>query len=193
MGERRLPYSNIRALTRLIIILFISEKLPAQEIKPNNEELKMNFPSAYFKYNSTDYAPMPCTADSCFKYISLHIKDINDIVIWRDSTEMEKLTDQRIKKIKSRLNKYKLSGVYFESMKKEQKISRHTIEMNTYRTQAEYLLSLNSVFDISKGRSAGKKKYTNHIAHPRITCWGMLEKWVPLANADEIQKNGKTK
>ncbi len=60
----------------------------------------MTFPGIYFKHNSTDYADMPYTVDSCLGYTATHIKDINDFVIWRDSLETEKLTNRRIKKLR---------------------------------------------------------------------------------------------
>lgn len=39
-------------------------------------------------------------------YIAIHIKDIKDFVIWRDSSETELLTSKRIKKLKADLNQY---------------------------------------------------------------------------------------
>ncbi len=37
--------------------------------------------------------------------------------------------------------------------------------------QTQYLLSLNSVFDISKTRFPIIKREKNHIERPRIYCW----------------------
>ena len=51
-----------------------------------DQELKMTYPSIYFVLNSTEYAVMPYTVDSCFKYIAANIKYLNSIVIWRDSS-----------------------------------------------------------------------------------------------------------
>ena len=154
----------------VLILLFVSAILRSQS---NNGELKMNFPSIYFKNNSTDYAAMPYSADSCFKYIVENIQYINDLVIWRDSLETEKLSKQRIKKLRTALHKYKeVRGIPIESMGKEQKISRHTIEMASDNTQVQYLLSLNSVFEISATRFEKQAKFTNHIMHPRFWCWG---------------------
>lgn len=115
-------------------------------------ELKMTFPSIYFKHNSTDYAAMPYTVDSCFKFIAAHFKDnINNLVIWRDSTETETLTNERIEKLKLGLRKYIPSGkIEIHSMGNQQKVSRKTINMTNDSTKIQYLLSLNSVFDISK-------------------------------------------
>lgn len=160
----------------VFILIIFTSCLHAQDkgiqSKINNGELKMNFPSIYFKNNSTDYAAMPYSADSCFKYIIANINYINDLVVWRDSLEPEKLSKQRIKKIKTALHKYKeVRGIPIESMKNEQKISRHTIEMLTDKIQTGYLLSLNSVFEISATRFEKQAKYTNHIMRPRIWCW----------------------
>ena len=161
----------MQTLAKLILVLlFISPTLSGQNVEIqtsiNNGELKMSFPSIYFKHKATDYATMPYTVDSCFKYIALHIKDINDLVIWRDSLETEKLTNQRIKKLKTELSKYKVSGIYIKSMGKEQKISRRTIEDSTDSTQIKYLLSLNSVFDISRTKTPIKPHKGWHLP-----CW----------------------
>lgn len=119
----------------------------------------MTFPSIYFKHNSTDYAIMPYKVDSCFKYIALHIKDIHSLVIWRDSLEIEGLTNKRIKKLKMDINKYISSNkINIHSMGKEQKISRHTINRLVSNEQIQYLLSLNSVFDISSTHFLCQKK-----------------------------------
>lgn len=49
-------------------------------------------------------------------------------------------------------------------MGEKQKISRHVINMASDSTKIKYLLSLNSVFDISKSRiSNGKTSTKNHI------------------------------
>ncbi|HEY0031327.1 MAG TPA: hypothetical protein VGC65_11250 [Bacteroidia bacterium] len=157
----------------LLLLISIVAGLRAQD--PGIErlikgELKMTFPSIYFKHMSTDYATMPYTADSCFKFIALHIKDIKSLLIWRDSLETEELTTMRIRKLKLDLNKYTPSKkITIHAMGSEQKISRHTIEMTNNKEQIHYLLSLNSAFDISKTRFS-KKKSTNHIEHPRILC-----------------------
>jgi hypothetical protein len=107
---------------------------------------------------------MPYTPDSCIKYIAFHFKDnINSLVIWRDSAESEELTDKRIEKLVSELKKYtsvKKSEIH--SMGEEQKISRYTINRNYDKEQVIYLLSLNSVFDISKTRYPTEKKKTRH-------------------------------
>ena len=161
----------------VLLFLVVSITLHGQDknsqSKLNSGEFKMNFPSIYFKNNSTDYAAMPYSVDSCFKYIAANTKYINDLVIWRDSLEPEKFSKQRIKKIRTALSKYKeIRGIPIESMGKEQKISRHTIEISSDQTQIQYLLSLNSVFEISATRFEKQAKYTNHIMRPRIWCWG---------------------
>jgi hypothetical protein len=61
--------------------------------------------------------------------------------------------------------------IEIHSMGKEQKISRRTIEMGVDYERTQYLLSLNSVFEISKIRFRFEKKEKNHLIHPRIWCW----------------------
>jgi REP element-mobilizing transposase RayT len=114
---------------------------------------------------------MPYSVDSSFKYIALHFDDnINSLVIWRDTDEKEDLTTKRIKKIKKALKKY-LQTKEFEiySMSNEQKVSRHTMNMTSDSSKIKYLLTLNSVFDISKTRLPFKSK-DSHIIHPNIFC-----------------------
>lgn len=133
----------------------------------------MTFPSIYFKHNSTDYATMPYSVDSCFKYMALNIKDIYSFDIWRDSGETEELTNKRIEKLKLGLNKYTPSmKIDIHSMGEEQKISRRTVDRGIDHEHIEYLLSLNSVFDISKTRFRHKKKWKNlsHEKLPRLWC-----------------------
>lgn len=148
----------MRAFVKLVLALFfISHGLQAQEAEIDRlmrNELKMTFPSVYFKHNSTDYAPMPYTADSCYKYIALHFKEnINSLVIWRDSAETEELTSKRVEKLKQGLRKYIPSGtIEIHSMGTEQKVSRQTIRMIADSMKVAYLLSQNSVFDVSKTR-----------------------------------------
>ena len=147
----------------LLLLLFIPPKLKGQDSETDRlirSELKMTFPSIYFKHNSTDYAPMPYTVDSCFKYIALHFEDnINSLVIWRDSTETEELTNKRIEILKAGLKKYIRPGkIEIHSMGNKQKISRQTINMTSDSTKIEYLLSLNSVLDISKTGFPPEKK-----------------------------------
>ena len=170
-----LAQKSMRTLTKLtIILLCISTRLQGQESEIDRliqSELKITFPSIHFKHNSTDYASMPYSVDSCFKYISLHFDDnINSLVIWRDSNETEGLTIKRIKKLKLALNKY-LRAKEFEiyAMGNEQKVSRHAINMTTDSSKIKYLLTLNSVFDISKSRLPFKTK-KSHILHPKIWC-----------------------
>ena len=167
-----------KKLTKSLFLLFVVVgAMHGQNTEIDRQiagELKMTFPSIYFKHKSADYASSPFKVDSCFKYIAAHIKDINDLVIWRDSLETEKLTRQRIKKLKIALSKHKETrNIYIESMGSEQKISRHTIERGTNDEQRQYLLSLNSVFDISKTRMLTEKKSGKrpHTEHPRIWCY----------------------
>ena len=169
----------MRTLTKLtIIFLYLSTRLLGQNAKIDrlvDSELKMTFPSIYFKPNSTDYALLPYTVDSCFNYIAEHIEDINDLVIWRDSLENEKLTNQRIKKLKIGLSKRKETrNIYIESMGNKQKISRHTIEMANEKYQTQYLLSLNCVFEIAKTYLTSEKKWWQRRTHyeGRYLCFG---------------------
>ena len=165
----------MQTLLKLTIILFfISTRLQGQESEIDRliqSELKVTFPSIHFKHNSTDYASLPYSVDSSFKYIALHFDDnINSLVIWRDSAESEDLTIKRIKKLKLALNKY-LRTKEFEiySMGNEQKVSRQTIKMTSDSSKIKYLLTLNSVFDISKTRLPFKTK-KSHILRPKIWC-----------------------
>jgi hypothetical protein len=141
---------------KFIIFLFVSSTIFGQgsEIRKRIDvgELKMTFPSIYFKHNSTEYAKMPYTVDSCLKHIATHIKDVTGKPIWRDSAEAEQLTHERIKKIKSDLSKYTSQKLAIGSMKTAQKLSRRTINLAVDSAQTDYLLSLNSVFDIAKTR-----------------------------------------
>ena len=155
---------SMRTFAKLtIVLLYLATGLRGQDSEIDRlieSEFKMTFPSIYFKHNSTDYAPMPYKIDSCFKHIALNYnKDINSLVIWRDSTETEALTDKRIKKLRSGLRKYlRNDAIEIISMEQAQKISRRTINMTSDKVKIDYLLSLNSVFDISKTRVPPKKK-----------------------------------
>ncbi len=180
---------------RLVLLLSIFTRLYGQNTEIERliqSELKMTFPSIYFKHNSTDYASMPYTVDSCFEYIALHVKDINDLVIWRDSLETELLSMQRIKKLKAALSKHKETrNLHIESMDNEQKISRHTIEMGVGNKQIQYLLSLNSVFDIAKTRGSMLTKVGkgNHKIHPKIGCWGCWKSGFHIKYRREMRKS----
>ncbi len=135
----------------IFILLFSTVQLFAQQTaRSTDNELKMTFPSIYFKHNSSDYAVMPYSVDSCFKYIAANIKDLNSYPIWRDSAEKERLSYVRMQKLKTDLKKY-IPGkkITFQSMGTAQKISRHTIEKSDDETQKQYLLTLNSVLDVS--------------------------------------------
>ena len=161
----------------LSLLLFITTTLPAQnpEVERLIEgELKMTYPSIYFAHNSTDYAAMPYTVDSCYKYIAGNIKYLNSIVIWRDSSETEQLTGARIKKIKLDLNKYIPSrNVDIESMENLHKLSQRTINKASDDRQLQYLLSFNAVLDVS-GAIRHRKKWRRTHVEGRIFC---LECW----------------
>lgn len=167
----------MRKSTTSLIFLLLTTTLQAQnpEVEKLLEgELKMTYPSIYFVHNSTDYSEMGYTVDSCFKYIAGHIKYLNSIVIWRDSSETEQLTGARIKKIKLDLNKYIPSrNVDIESMEDQQKLSQRTINKATTDKQKQYLLSFNSVLDVS-GAIRHRKKWRRTHVEGRIFC---IECW----------------
>lgn len=180
-------------LRSILLFLFISTKLLGQNSEIDRlitGELKMKFPSIYFKHNSTDYAAMPYSADSCFKYIALNFDNsINSLVIWRDTTETEVLANKRIQKLKLGLKKYiKNTKIEIYSMGDQLKISRHTIKQNTDKLKENYLLTLNSVFEISKTRVNKKIKYNNHIMNPSITCWGCWKNGFHLQSRRKFKK-----
>ncbi len=126
--------------------------------------------------NSADYAKMPYSVDSCFKYIATNIKNLNSFPIWRDTTEKERLTIIRIQKLKSDLNKFVPSKqIHFQSMGTAQKISRRTIEKSVDNKQTEYLLSLNSVLDVSgaiKNKMTLGKEKKQRKGIPRLVWCG---------------------
>jgi len=183
--------------TRIILILsIITSTLRAQnpEIERLMEgELKMAFPSIYFKHQSANYAVMPYTADSCFKYIALHFdKNVNSLVIWRDSAETEKLTDKRVKKIIAGLKKYLRTGkIEIYSMNGQQKISRRTIRSVTDSAAIAYLMTLNSVFDFSRTRLPVEKSYSDHIRHPSIFCGSCWKNGFHLKTRRKLRKMDK--
>lgn len=160
-----------------IFLLLITTTLHAQnpEVEKLMEgELKMTYPSIYFVHNSTDYATMGYTADSCFKYIASHLKYLNSIVIWRDSSETEILTTARIKKLKLDLNKYVPSrNINIESMENQQKLSQRTIKKASNDKELQYLLSFNSVLDVS-GAIRHRKKWRRTHVEGRVFC---IECW----------------
>ncbi len=151
----------MRTLIKLTILFFVSTITHAQETEIDRliaNELKMTFPSIYFKHNSVDFTTMPYSVDSCFKYIALNFdKSVNSLVIWRDSAETEALTNKRITRLKTGLRKYiRDNNIEIQSMGNNQKVSQQTISMTSDNTKIKYLLSLNSVFDISKTRIQAK-------------------------------------
>lgn len=184
----------------LLIILFIPARLDAQEHEIDRlitGELKMTFPSIYFKHNSTEYADMPYRVDSCFKHIAFNYdKDLNSLVIWRDSMETEELTNRRIKKLNSELRKY-IKGTVVEiySMKQKQKISRRTINMTSNEAKIDYLLTLNSVCDMSKTRMAHKtikrKKERKSIPHLVWTGWRTGFHWSSTGGVSQKKRSGE--
>lgn len=164
----------MKTFIKSITFLFLSARLGAQssEIKTRIDfgELRMTFPSIYFKHNSTEYAKMPYTVDSCLKHVAEHIKDVTGKPIWRDSSETEHLTRERIKKIKTDLARYTSKKLAIESMNTRQKLSRRTINLGVDSAQVDYLLSLNSVFDIAKTRFQ-KTSTRSHGLWIFGTCW----------------------
>ncbi|MEO6305813.1 MAG: hypothetical protein ABIP51_21880 [Bacteroidia bacterium] len=190
----------MRVLTKLILLfLYFSTNLEGQNIKSDKlseEELTMTFPSIYFKHNSTDYAVMPYSVDSCFKYIKTKIKDLNSFAVWRDSSEKERLTYIRIRKLKSDLNKYlPTNKIHFQSMGAAQKNSRSTIEKSVDNKQAQYLLSLNSVLDVSgainnQKNTSIEKKQRKRL--PRLV-WCGWKYGFHWSSTGKINKKTKTK
>lgn len=164
---------RVKTLSFILLTFSLHAQNPEVE-KLLEGELKMTYPSIYFVHNSTDYAEMGYTVDSCFKYIAGHIKYLNSIVIWRDSSETEQLTGARIKKLKLDINKYVASrNVDIESMEGLQKISQRTINKATTDKQRQYLLSFNSVLDVSGAIRKRKKLRRSHV-EGRIFC---MECW----------------
>jgi hypothetical protein len=167
----------MRTLCKLtLILLLISARLHGQDSEIDRlvaGELKMTFPSIYFKHNSTDYATMPYTVDSCFKFIATNIEYLNSYPIWRDSSETEQLTNLRIKKLKDDLSKYTPTRkINIKSVHNKQKISQRTIKNTIDKEQIKYLLSLNSVLDVS-GAIHPKKKWTRRTHYEgRYLCFG---------------------
>jgi len=189
-------------IAKLIIISLLAiAGLHAQEAETDRlieGELKMNFPGIYFKHNSADYAVMPYSVDSCFKYIALNFDEsINSLVIWRDSSETEILANKRIQKLKLALKKYiKNNKTDIYSMGDQQKVSRYTIRQTNNNNKINYLLSLNSVFEVSKTRITNKLKYTNHVMRPSITCWGCWKSgfhWRTRMKLKKMEKRNKAK
>jgi hypothetical protein len=145
-----------RIVKILLIFLVCSLSLYGQKnrIQP---ELSMTYPNIYFKHNSLEYAAMPYTVDSCFKYIAVNIKNLYSLDIYRDSAETDQLTNKRIKKLNTDMHKYlSLGRLNIKPAGKAQKFSQLTIYNGSDSTQIQYLLSLNSVFDVSA--SLMKKK-----------------------------------
>lgn len=170
--------------TLIVLLICFSLQFHAQENEIDRlikSELKMTFPSIHFKHESADYAAMPYSVDSCLNYIARNFdENINSLVIWRDTAETEALTNNRIKKLKTALKKY-LKTKEFEiySMGNEQKVSRHTIKMTTESSKINYLLTLNSVFDISKTRRPFSKKLS-HLYRPKLFCWACFKSFYHL-------------
>ena len=178
----------------LFLLLLTTNSLHSQdpEVEKLLEgELKMTYPSIYFVHNSTDYAEMGYNVDSCFKYIAGHIKYLNSIVIWRDSSETEQLTGARIKKLKLDINKYVPSrNVNIESMEDLQKISQRTINKATTDKQRQYLLSFNSVLDVS-GAIRHRKKWRRTHVEGRIFCMECWQRGVFFRKKVKKKEEGK--
>jgi hypothetical protein len=167
-----------RSTKIILIILVCTFSLHGQknstQARLNNAELSMAYPNIYFKHNSIEYAQMPYSVDSCFKYIAVNIKNLYSLDIYRDSSETDQLTYKRIKKLQADMKKYLSSGrLNIKSAGKAQKISQHVIYKGSDSTQIQYLLSLNSVFDVSgslmKKKIKMKKPKKNKI-HCCLIC-----------------------
>lgn len=180
----------------IIAFLFTAAGLRAQDSEIDRliaGELKMTFPSIYFRHNSADYAAMPYVVDSCFRYIAANIKKLNSYAIWRDSTEKERMTYFRIKKLRADLKPYLSSGqIRFQSMGPAQKISRRTIEKSTDEMQTQYLLSLNCVLDVSGAiKNEGKEKRQRHRLPRLVWCgWAHGFHWSTPGTRPKKVKGG---
>lgn len=137
-------------------------------------ELQMDFPGIYFRHNSTEYAPMPYRVDSCLRYLIQHYDDIRSFVMWRDSSESEKLSADRISKIEADLQALKFHKTFrTRSMGNAQKVSYYTIRQCNSVAEADRLLSLNSVFEIAKSRlhtQPGLRKFCWHCVFAFRAC-----------------------
>lgn len=172
----------VRVKYLILIPLIIATGLRGQVTQMDKMlegELRMTFPSIYFKNNSIDYAEMPYPADSCFKFMAANIKDINCFVIWRDKSESEELLKSRIKKLKSDLNRFTSEKIDIQSMGTLQRLSEQTIQKGIGKDQIQFLLSLNSMFDICRTRMGsdksgskltGKSASKSHVERPSIFC-----------------------
>jgi hypothetical protein len=171
-----------RNLKIFILSLYVLTNVDAQtnEISRLIEsELTMSFPSIYFENNSLEYAKMPYTVDSCFKHIASNIKNLNSYNLWRDSSETEQLSQKRIKKLRTDLLKYIPSGkIQIHSIGQLQKLSYQTLKEAGDEKQLKYLLSLNSVLDVSGAIHPQKKKRKWWQSRPHsegrllcINCW----------------------
>jgi hypothetical protein len=150
-----------RTVKILLIFLVCTMSLYGQRNSIESAELTMAYPNIYFKHNSTEYAEMPYTVDSCFKYIAINIKNLYSLDIYRDSSETDQLTYKRIKKLNTDIHKYLPSQrLNIKSAGKAQKLSQRNIYNNSDTTQIQYFLSLNSVFEVS-GSSMKKVKVKN--------------------------------
>lgn len=184
-----------QAKTKIIfLLLLLTTTLQAQnpEVEKLIEgELKMTYPSIYFVHNSTEYAVMGYTVDSCFKYIAGHLKYLNSIVIWRDSSETEQMTTARIKKLKLDLNKYvPARNINIESMENQQKLSQRTINKASNDKQRQYLLSFNSVLDVS-GAIRHRKKWRRTHVEGRIFCRECWQRGVFFRKKVKKKEEGK--
>jgi hypothetical protein len=162
---------------RFIFLFILSTSLNLYSQPPEiSDELKMTFPSIYFKNNSVEYAEMPYTTDSCFKYITGHKKEVGYMVVWHDPGEPDVIAIERLDKVKNEIAKYHPEGkIHFVIMSEESKLSKETIEKARTPEEKKYLLALNSVIDYSPSRiNKNQGTYYNHIWYPRpwcLACW----------------------
>ncbi len=145
-------------LTLLFSATYLNPQLSQASVVKKDPVLSMTFPSIYFKHNSTEYAVMPYAVDSCYEYIADHVKYLDALTLWRDSNETEQLTSQRLKKIRTDLKKHTKAIISIKNMGDEQKISQRTINAGNDTSQRQFLLTLNSVLDVS-GTVRKKPKY----------------------------------
>lgn len=160
----------------LILFLFSEFQVNAQTADIPGEQ-KMTFPSVYFRSNSVEYAEMPYTADSCYKYIAGHKKnEIGYLIVWHDPSEPDVIASQRLDKVKAEIAKYHPAGkIRIVFMNEGNKISKETLEKARTTDEKKYLLMLNTSIDYSPTRTnKNQGTYYNHIWYPRpwcLACW----------------------
>lgn len=128
-----------------LFFIFVSSCCIGQD----KSKFHMEFPNIYFKNQTTEYAEMPYSIESCFKFIKTYIKEIKGYAMSRDSSETDALSKQRIIKIKKDLNKFIPSEKINIMLGFGDRISQKIIDKGVGYKEIQFLLSLNSVFEPS--------------------------------------------